>query len=474
MVMVLFLACSCGSSGTVALSPGDPSRPDVILVSVDSLRPDHLGAYGHSEATSPFLDRLAGAGQRFTEARSHSPWTLPSHVTMLSGRGPLEHEVIEDTRRIPEDLPLIQVELARAGYATGGFVSTIYVSDTYGFARGFDRFEDFDITKRTNLRHGVRAEQVVDEALSWAKTIDDKPIFLFVHLYDVHYPYLPPEPWNFQIDKVGTRKSTRYRNYEYYLGNPVKSSRWTHLNAQYDESIAYADAQLSRLGASWARAGRKVTWVVTADHGEELGEHGSWGHGHTLHPEVMRVPLIVSGDGVSAAAVRDERVGGIDVAATVAALAGVPFPCSGVDVRGPVEPARDVVFETSRFDSARLGLLTGDVRLELDLAGGRAITYEIGDPGERIGVPAISPENLARLWATVGERWNATGPVVTPAWIHAGGALQGHGYAGPGPFSLYPPDAKVDGPATRVTPLPPSAELSETTREQLEALGYQQ
>lgn len=474
MVMVLFTACSCGPSGIVALPPGDPNRPDVILVSIDSLRPDHLGVYGHTGATSPWLDRLAGVGQRFTEARSHSPWTLPSHVTMLSGRGPLEHEVIEDTRRIPADLPLVQEALSRAGYATAGFVSTIYVSDTYGFARGFDHFEDFDITRRTNLRHAVRAEQVVDEALAWAKTIDDKPIFLFVHLYDVHYPYLPPEPWNFQIDKVGTRKSTRYRNYQYYLDNPVKAARWEHLNAQYDESIAYVDANLSRLDASWSGSGRKVSWVVTADHGEELGEHGSWGHGHTLFPEVMRVPLIVSGAGVAAAAVRAERVGGIDVAATVAALAGVPFPCSGVDVRGAFEPSRDLVFETSRFDNARLGLLTGEVRLDLDLTAGRATTYAVGDRSERSGVPAISPENLARLWATVGARWTAAGPVVTPAWIHAAGALQGHRYAGPGPFALYPPDARVVGLATRVTPPPPMADVSAQTREQLEALGYEQ
>ncbi len=474
MVMVLLMACSCGPSGMIALSSGDPDRPDVILVSIDSLRPDHLGAYGHTEATSPFLDRLAGSGQRFTEARSHSPWTLPSHVTMLSGRGPLEHEVIEDTRRIPADLPLVQEALARSGYATGGFVSTIYVSDTYGFARGFDRFEDFDITKATNLQHAVRAEQVIDDALAWAKSIKDKPIFLFVHLYDVHYPYLPPEPWNFQFDKLGTRKSTRYRNYQYYLDNPVKAARWKHLNAQYDESIAYADANLSRLEAAWARAGRKVSWVVTADHGEELGEHGGWGHGHTLHPEVMRVPLIVSGDGVPGAAVRAERVGGIDVAATVAALAGVPFPCSGLDVRAALPPARDLVFETSRFDSARLGLLTAEARLELDLATGRATTFDLGDLGERAGAPLVSPEQLARVWATVGERWSATGPVVSSGWIHAAGALQGHAFSGPGPFAVYPPDATVDGLAARLTPAPPFAEVSDQTRQQLEALGYEQ
>lgn len=471
MVMALLLGCP---DGAPSLPAGDAARPDVILVSIDSLRPDHLGAYGNTRKPSPFLDSLAESGLRFTEARALSPWTLPSHVTMLSGKGPLEHEVIEDTRRIPAELPLVQEAFAQGGYATAGFVSTVYVSEKFGFERGFGHFQDFDIVKRENLRQTVNAERVVDEALTWAAGQAGKPIFLFVHLYDVHYPYLPPEPWNFQYDKPGTKKSTRYRNYEWYLRNPVPTERWTHLRAQYDESIAYTDAMLARLGAAWSASGRKVSWVVTADHGEELGEHGSWGHAHTLHPEVMRVPLLVSGAGVSVPAVRDDRVSVADVAATVAALGGVPFASAGVDVRGPVPPLRELLFETSRFDSARLGLLTADGRVDLDFDEGRSVLYDRRDVGETNALPLSDPALEARAWAQVGERWMASGPILTPGWIWAAGASRGHRYDGPGPFAVYPPDAHVDGPATRIQAAPPEATLDAQTREQLEALGYEQ
>ncbi len=469
VVVVLFSAFyGCGSA---TLPAGDPTRPDVILVSIDSLRPDHLGSYGNARQPSPFLDGLASAGLRYTEARAHSPWTLPSHTTMLSGRGPLEHEVVEDTRRIPADLPLVQEALGGAGYSTAGFVTTVYVSDTFGFERGFSHFEDYGIGRAENLKRTVNAETVVDDALTWARTAEGKPVFLFLHFYDVHYPYLPPEPWNLKYDKPGSKKSTRYRSYEWTLKNPLSADRLAHLQAQYDESIAYVDDQLARLGAAWAKSGRRVSWVVTADHGEEFGEHGGWGHAHTLHPEVMRVPLVVSGAGVDTPAVREERVGVVDVAATLAGLAGVPFPSSGVDVRGAV-PVRDQVFETSRFDSARLGLWSAGRRIDLDFTRDAQVVYGDVDADESTPL-AADPALEALAWAAVGERWTATGPVTTRGWLHAAGVGTTHRWDGPGPFALYPPDALVDGPATRAA-APPSVTLTEDTREQLRALGYEQ
>ena len=187
--MVIFLA-ACTSSTT--LPAGDPTRPDIVLVSIDSLRADHLGSYGYERPTSPFLDRLAADGQRFTRARTATAWTLPSHLTMLTGLWPTQHGVIEDHLALAEDVPLIQERLRAAGWATGAFVSSIYVSRVFGFARGFDLFQDWGITTATNLDHPIRASDVVDAALGWAASAgEDKPIFLFLHTYDVHYPYLP-------------------------------------------------------------------------------------------------------------------------------------------------------------------------------------------------------------------------------------------------------------------------------------------
>lgn len=445
--MIWLLAC------TSPMPAGDPARPDIILVSIDSLRADHLGSYGNARQPSPFLDSLAAQGTRYTHAKASSPWTLPSHVTMLSGVWPTEHGVIEDTLAIPPDLPWVPAHLKAAGWATGGFVSTVYVSKLYGFDRGFDHFEDFGITEADNLEHPVRAERVVDEALAWGREQAGKPAFLFLHLYDVHYPYLPPEPYNTRFDKAGTRKSTAYKKYDYYLKNTLGQQRLEHLTAQYDECIAYVDDQLTRLAAGWTRP---VRFVITADHGEELGERGSWGHAHTLYPEVLDVPLIVTGSGP---AVDDTQTGTIDVAAKIAALAGIPWT--------PRDPAHPFVMETSRFDTARIGILDGGRRLDIDLRHDRRELF--ADPAERTVVATEAPELEARLWAAMPERFTAAGPVTTDGFPYQAGKL---GPVVAGRFGVYPADATVSG-ATRDTPQT-RASLDEQTRKSLEALGYQQ
>lgn len=475
---VVILALLAGCTGS-PLPPGEAQRPDIVLVSIDSLRPDHLGTYGYPRATSPFIDVLAKSGTVFDEAWTHSPWTLPSHVTMLSGRSPFEHEVIEDDRRIPDSLPLVSEAFRAAGYATGGFVAAVYVSKLYGFERGFDHFEDYGITEKKNLQKPNDAKQVVTDALSFAKSADKKPIFLFLHLYDVHYPYLPPEPYNSQFDKPGTRKSTQYRKYEHYFRDPIAPGRMLHLVAQYDETIAYVDAQLARLHAAFEQSGRNVRFVITADHGEEFAERGSWGHAHTLHPEVMRIPLIVSG---GTAGTRDATVArGMDIAATVAALGGVSFASSGVDLlaEGADATVRDVAMETCRFDSARLGLLTSaggeSMRVDVDFLRSKSMAYDHStDPREQNELPSPDPALLANALALAGQHWTATGSVTSTGWMWTDGDPKRRHGVESGPFSVYPPDAVVSGPATRDMPLPPSIKLTDSTKEQLEALGYQQ
>lgn len=475
MVMLALLVGCTGSP----LPPGDAARPDIVLVSIDSLRPDHLGTYGNPRATSPFIDGLAKTGTQFDEAWTHSPWTLPSHVTMLSGQNPFQHEVIEDDRRIPDSLPLVSEAFQAAGYLTGGFVTAVYVSKLYGFQRGFDHFEDYGITEEKNLQKPNNAEQVVADAIDFAKSADKKPLFLFLHLYDVHYPYLPPEPYNSQFDKPGTKKSTQYRKYEYYFRDPIPPARLQHLVAQYDETIAYVDAQLARLYAAFDQSGRKVRFVITADHGEEFGERGSWGHAHTLHPEAMRIPLIVSG---GTAGVRDATVArGMDIAPTVAALGGVSFVASGVDLLAHAADTspREVAMETCRFDSARLGLLTSNggesIRVDVDFLRSRTVTYAHStNPRETDEQTPPDSALVAKALAQAGQHWVATGPVTSTGWMWTvADPTRRHGVES-GPFSIFPPDAVVSGPATRDVPLPPSIVLTDTTKEQLEALGYQQ
>lgn len=488
------------------------------MISIDSLRPDHLSSYGYTRPTSPNLDRLAAAGQRYTEARAASPWTLPSHMTMMTGLWPTEHQVIEDDLSVAPDVPMLAEAIRSAGYATGGFVSTIYVSGSYGFSRGFDAWDDFGITERDNLDHPVRAEQLVDRALAWVRSVPEgKPVFLFLHLYDVHYPYLPPGAFNERFDEAGTQADVAYRKYDHYLKHPVPDARMTHLVAQYDESIAYTDARLGVLFDEWSA--RPAYTMVLADHGEEFGERGSWGHGHTLYAEALRIPLILSGPGIPSA-VRDERVGTIDVARTLAAIAGLSWTGDGVDVRGPVTP-RPFWAETSRFDSNRLSLLEGSFRLDQDIAHNRRTIYDVGnDPAEaqplgaRGGVEAVRMEGA--LLARLGLPWTLDAgsltvdhgailqPGVRPAALltvpptpvpPTPGPLAAAGASAPADgavrFLLWPPDAKLThsdgrsihgvldapelGPVRYAGPRRMrSLVLSSETRAQLEALGYQQ
>ncbi|MFT4979871.1 MAG: arylsulfatase A-like enzyme, partial [Myxococcota bacterium] len=144
-LVIIALLSACWSTVPDTLPPGDPDRPDIIFVSIDTLRADHLSSYGHSRETSPFLDRLAAEGVRFSQARSASPWTLPAHTTMLTGQLPSTHRVVDDNLSLADSVPVLPALLQEAGYNTGGFVSTLYVSRKFGFERGFDAFNDFGI-----------------------------------------------------------------------------------------------------------------------------------------------------------------------------------------------------------------------------------------------------------------------------------------------------------------------------------------
>ena len=431
-----------------ALPPGDPARPDLVLVSIDSLRADHLGAGGYARDTSPFLDRLARQGLQFSDARSASPWTLPSHTTMLTGLWPWEHGVVEDTLRIGEGTPLVTERLAAAGYRTAGFVSTVYVSGTYGFARGFSHWNDHGISEADNLRKSVRADAQVDEVLAWLRAQPaGAPAFVFLHLYDVHYPYAC-EGYDTRFDRKGRPGEAKYRTYAHYLAHPLKPGQLAHQVAQYDECIASVDDQLERLHTAWRRGGREPVFVVTADHGEEFGERGSWGHAHTLAPEQLHVPLIVSGKGI-AAGVRTERVGTIDIANTLAALGGVEgFGGDGVDLRGTV-PVRGFGGETARFTSARLSWETGSERLDLDLAHGtRALYDHAADPAEtrdRAGSDPARADALQReLLRAVGTPWR----VAVGATAHLA-EPESWGGGGPAPLRNASPGANPSAPRSK-------------------------
>lgn len=443
MVSLLWALAACHT-----LPAGDPKRPDVVLISIDSLRRDHLSSYGYKRDTTPALDALAKDGQRYTQAISGSPWTLPAHMTMMTGLWPTEHQVIEDDRKLADEVPMIAERMQAAGYATAGFVSAIYVSKDYGFARGFGVWNDFGLSEKMSLAHAVRTPELVKSALDWGKSLPaDQPAFLFLHTYDAHYPYDPPEPWNTKYNPAIPEKKLAYRTWEYYKKHPLSKRRLRELTAQYDESIRFVDDSLKPLIATWSWD-RNVVFIVTADHGEELGERGSWGHAHTLYREALNVPLIVSGTGIEAG-VRKDRVGHIDVAATIAGIAGLPWDIGdGRDLRNPV-PDRPFWLETSRFSSSQLGLIDGPAAaptaLLMDLERRTSERYDLkADPKQKHPLEPPEAGMEKRILSHVGEPWTLLGGQLrsTGAVVQSGQRILGDLVA-PATFGMWPPDARL-------------------------------
>lgn len=396
------------------LPKGHPTRPDVILLSIDTLRADHLGAYGYGEAsgrdTSPFLDQLADDGTLFEQAWSPTSWTLPSHTSMLSGTLPDHHGVIDDHLRIPPDLPMVQEAFGEAGYGTIGAVATLFVSSRFGFDRGFDAFNDFGVkSKAMNNLSTVDADHVFHSALHEAQQQPHgKPLFVFVHVYDAHYGYDAPPPYNELFDRPPTWEDQTYKKYHAYLKKGLPSAeQMDHQVAQYDEEIRYVDAMFEQLVTTWRASGRDLIVAVTADHGEEFGERGSWGHGHTLFPEQTHVPLIVNGPGIRTQRVPD-RVGTEDIAPTLAELAGVPFRAQDGASRarqlrrgGPAPAGRSgEVAATYRFNTNVIRWNDGPWDLTVDLNGKKRMLCRLDtDPGCLTGVYKANEARGERMFS---------------------------------------------------------------------------
>lgn len=284
-------------------SPADRSAAgfNLLLVTLDTVRADHVGAFGYRAGETPNLDRLAAEGVRFAEAETPVPLTLPSHATILSGLLPPEHGLRNNgVGRFPAAPATLATDLAAAGYRTGAFIAAFVLDHRYGLDRGFATYDD-DIPRDTvsglDARRPGRA--VVDRALAWIDEDATQPFFAWVHLYDAHAPYTPPE-------RLRTRFADR----------------------PYDGGIAEDDAQVGRLLADLDRRGLAARTVVAVvgDHGEELGEHGELTHGLLLYEPSLHVPLIVRAPGVLPAGwVERTPVSLVDLGPTLAGLLDRPL-----------------------------------------------------------------------------------------------------------------------------------------------------
>jgi choline-sulfatase len=271
-----------------------PSRPGIVLITIDTLRVDRVGAYGSKTVLTPAIDSVAAHGIRFDAAYSTVPLTLPSHLSILSGRLPVEHSVrSNDGYRVPDNVPLVAEALEHSGYRTAAFVGSSVLRSSTGISRGFQLYDD-DMGQAAERPGG----EVVRRTIDWLQSIKEEPFFLWMHLNDPHLPYNPPEPY--------------------------KSEYKDHL---YDGEVAYADhcvgslmAELDRLGLS-----KRVTVIVAADHGEGLGDHGERSHGVLLYDSTIHVPLIIRPAARMPSPVTvNQPVTAAQIAPTILLLAGLP------------------------------------------------------------------------------------------------------------------------------------------------------
>jgi len=268
----------------------------LILISLDTLRADHLSCYGYHRKTSPAMDFLASEGALFLEAISTSSWTLPAHVSLLFSADSVHHGVMAADDRIPENLVALAEILNQNGFVCGAITGGGFVSPKYGFARGFDFYNEAE----GSIDFINSAELVFKAARSWLENNLDKDFFLFLHTYQIHSPYHSPEPYGRTF--LSPRASFNEINVERYLGGkggifrPLSIEERENIIDLYDGEIRYTDEALIDPLIKWLKEKGlfdRMLIILTSDHGEEFYEHGAWVHGAHLYQESIRIPLII-------------------------------------------------------------------------------------------------------------------------------------------------------------------------------------
>jgi len=445
----------------------------VVLVSIDTLRADHLGTYGYERFTSPILDALASEGTVFEEASSTTSWTLPAHVSMLTGLFPAEHGVVSSHFELQGEVPTLASLLARQGYSTAAVVNAIWLKrEAFGVTRDFEQYRyirDADYARRSPSR------MVTDQAIEWLREAGEAGLFVLVHYYDVHADYasLPAyerlfvEPYQGPADGTAwqlmqlnfadehVRRCQRAfdptfcsfggeekpRLLDGSVERPELGARDVrHLEALYDAGIRQLDTELGRLVTFLRDTGLldETLLIVTSDHGEEFMEHGRVDHFLTTYQESLHVPLILRGPGVPAGLRVGEPVSIVDIVPTVLGLVGglrgARAPSfDGVDLAplltgaSPPHLADRLIFGEASgghqygeqlkgvypiYYSARKGRYKG----VYDAQSGSLEIYDLAsDPGETEDLAQREPALAAELSALLADRHAQITALAPPA-----------------------------------------------------------
>lgn len=308
--VLVYLGCARVAYGR----PPAQSSENVVLITIDTLRPDHLGCYGNKLVDTPSLDALARRGTRFAQAVTSIPLTLPSHASILTGTYPPVHGVRDMGGFVLKPwLATLATVLARSGFHTAASVGSFALDHRFGLSRGFETYDDvmppLEFNAAVIREPERRASTVADHALTWLQSHPAGRFFLWVHFFDPHTPYDPPPPF-----------------------------RSRYAGRLYDGEIAYTDTQVGRLIQALRLSGleKQTLLVVLGDHGESLGEHGESTHGVFLYDSTVRIPLILAGPRTPAGKVAATQVRSIDVMPTILSLLRIPIPAEvqGISLQG--------------------------------------------------------------------------------------------------------------------------------------------
>jgi choline-sulfatase len=437
------------------LEKPEKQAKNVIVVLIDTLRARSLKAFNpDTRVKTPVLDKIALEGTVLEATQAPENWTKPSTASLLTGLYPATHGAKTDAAAVPKGATLLSEALKEAGFTTGSFIANGYVSDKFGFNQGWDKYTNYIREKKS-----TEAENVFKEAGDWIEKHKDERFFTYVHTIDPHVPYDPPDEFLSLYKKGEYAGQVAPRKTPDQLAeakkNPPKitfsPADKQYLKDLYDGEVSYHDHYLGLFIERLQKLGLydDTVFVVTADHGEEFDEHGSWGHGHSVYQELLWIPYIVRFPGVVPAAKRiSEATSSMTIFPTVLEAAGVPLPSVLEEksvlswLRGGPPPAVPVAF--SDFLDDRRVIRAG--RWKLILRGTNETMFDLGsDPTEQ--------KELERGKSPIAARYTTLllgqflGARDRRNWLRAN---QGQG------VKLEKENAAID----------------ETLREQLKAIGY--
>ena len=410
----LWSACSQAEEGTAAIE-----RPSFLLISLDTLRADFLGAYGFEKDSSPAIDRLAAEGTVFTDVTSAAPWTLPSHASLLSGLYPSRHGVTDKMFRL--DKPTLPKLFKAGGYRTMAINNALLVGHpNFNLMEGFD-LDKYEPEQKPHLGAGSAtlnsAKPIIDQAISWLGEGDpEQPFFMFLHFYDAHTDFTPDAKWRAEFVgpysgklRGGTKQIIQART----PGKELSPEDAEWLRQMYTAEIRTLDEELARLFGYLDRSGlsEETIVVITSDHGEEYMEHGGVLHGRTHYQELLHIPLVMRGPGIPRGLRVELPVHLVDVAPTLLKLGGQePSGMDGVDLSlswlAPHQlPSPRFLFAEADHNNVAGNNLHRMVRLDqyklhYDTLTGRKQLYDLSlDPGEQIDLIEDNQALADLLWA---------------------------------------------------------------------------